>query len=85
VQCLGLTKVDSRSRSQSKIKHCLTVFRVRSISFEPLVVFTNKFARISAIMRRCAMFMFDQGQLKIMVKGKDFTLYDCILSPLFMF
>ena len=31
------------------------------------------------------MFMFDQGQLKIMVKGKDFTLYDCILSPLFMF
>jgi len=35
VQCLCLTKVGSRSRSQSKIKHCMTVFRVRSISFEP--------------------------------------------------
>jgi len=41
VQCLCLTKVGSRSRSQSKIKHCMTVFRVRSISFKPLVGFTN--------------------------------------------
>jgi len=28
-----LTKVGSRSRSQSKIKHCMTVCRVRSIFF----------------------------------------------------
>jgi len=42
VQCVCLTKVGSRSRSQSKIKHCMTVFRVRSLSFEPLVGFTNK-------------------------------------------
>jgi len=39
VQCLCLTKVGSRSRSQSKIKHCRTVFRVRSISFEPWWVY----------------------------------------------
>jgi len=39
MQCLTLTKDDSRSMSQSKIKHCMTVFRVRSLSFEPLVGF----------------------------------------------
>jgi len=48
----------------------MTVFGVRSISFERLVVFTNNFARMSAIMRRCAMLMFDQGQLKVKVKFK---------------
>jgi len=45
----------------------MTVFGVRSISFDPLVVFTNNFARMSAIMRRCAMLMF---QLKVKVKVK---------------
>jgi len=60
VQCLCLTKVSSRSRSQSKIKHCMTVFHVRSISFEPLVGFTNNFAQMSSMMRRCAVPMFDQ-------------------------
>jgi len=53
------------------IVHCMTVFGVRSISFEPLVGFTNNFARMSAIMRRCAMLMFDQGQLKVKVKVYD--------------
>jgi len=48
--------------------HCMTVFCVRSLSFEPLVVFTNNFAQMSAIMRQCAMLMFDQGQLKVKVK-----------------
>jgi len=67
VQCLCLTKVDSRSRSQSKIKHCITVFRVRSISFEPLVVFTNYFAHMSAMMGRCAVPMFDHGRFKVKV------------------
>jgi len=33
VQCLCLTKDGSRSKSQSKIKHCMTVFRVRSVNF----------------------------------------------------
>ena len=33
VQCLCLTKVSLRSRSQSKIKHCMTECRVCSISF----------------------------------------------------
>ena len=47
MQCLCLTKVGSRSMAQVKIKHCMTVFGVRSISFEPLVVFTNNFARMS--------------------------------------
>jgi len=49
----------------------MTVFGVSSISFEPLVVFTNNFACMSAIMRQCAMFMFDQGQLKVKVKFLD--------------
>ena len=52
VQCLCLTKVGLRSRSQSKIKHCMTVFHVRSISFEPLVGFTNNFAQMSSMMRQ---------------------------------
>jgi len=46
----------------------MTVFGARSISFEPLVGFTNYFARMSAIMRQSAMLMFDQGQLKVKVK-----------------
>jgi len=61
VQYLGLTKVGSRSRSQSKIKHCTTVFRVRSISFDPLVGLINNFAQLSSMMRRCAVPRFDQG------------------------
>jgi len=67
VQCLCLTKVSSRLRSQSKIKHCMTVFRVSSISFEPLVGFTNNFAQMSSMMRRCAVPRFDQGRFKVKV------------------
>jgi len=67
VQCLGLTKLGSRSRSQSKIKHCMNVFRVRSISFEPLVGFTNNFAHMSSMMRRCAVPRFDQDRFKVKV------------------
>jgi len=67
VQCLCLTKVGSRSRSQSKIKYCMTVFRVRSISFEHLVGFTNNFAQMSSMIRRCAVPMFDQGRFKVKV------------------
>jgi len=42
----------------------LSRFRVRStcISFEPLVGFTNNFAQMSNLIRRCAVPMFDQGQ-----------------------
>jgi len=67
VQCLGLIKVGLRSRSQSKIKHCMTVFRVRSICFEPMVWFTNNFAQMSSMMRRCAVPRFDQGRFKVKV------------------
>ena len=41
--------------------------RVRSISFEPLVGFTNNFAQMSSMMRRCAVSMFDQGWVKVKV------------------
>jgi len=71
VQCLCLTKVGSRSRSQSKIKHCMTVFGVRSISFEPLMGFTNTFAQMSAMLRWCAVPMLDQGCFKVKVRIED--------------
>jgi len=69
-RCAGLcfTKVGSRSRSQCKIKHSMTVFRVRSTSVEPLVGFTNYFAQMSAMMRRCAVPMFDQGWFNVKVR-----------------
>jgi len=54
-------------KEQSKIKHCMTVFRVRSKSLEPLVGFTNNFAQISSVMRQCAVLMFDQGRFKVKV------------------
>ena len=47
--------------------YCMTVFRVRSISFEPLVGFTNNFVQMSSMMRRCAVPMFDQGRFKVKV------------------
>jgi hypothetical protein len=85
LQCLCLSKVCSRSMSQSKIKHCMTVFRVRSISFEPLVGFTNNSAHMSSMMRRFAVPMFDQGRFKVKVTVSDLTLYDCISCPLYIF
>ena len=45
----------------------MTVFRVRSISFEPLVGFTNNVAQMSSMMRQCAVPMFDQGRFKVNV------------------
>ena len=42
-------------------------FRVRSISFEPLVGFTNNFAQMSSMMRPCAVPMFDQGRVKVTI------------------
>jgi len=40
----------------------MTVFGVRSRYFEPLVGFTNNFAQMSSMMRRCAVPMFDQDR-----------------------
>ena len=40
---------------------------VCSISLEPLVGFTNNFAQMSSMMRRCAVPMFDQGRVKVKV------------------
>jgi len=67
VQCLCLIKVGSRSKSQFKIKDCMTVSRVGSISFEPLVGFTNNFEQMSSMMRQCAVPMFDQGRVKVTI------------------
>ena len=39
-----------------------------ALYLEPLVGFTNNFAGMSAIMRRCAVPMFNQGQLKVKAK-----------------
>ena len=82
MQNLGLTKVGSRSRSQSKIKHCMTVFRVHSRSFEPLVGFTNNFAQMSSMMRRCAVLMFDQGRFKVKVTMTVFGVHSISFEPL---
>jgi len=45
----------------------MTVFRVRSVSFEPLVGLTNYCAQMSGMMGRCAVPMFDQGRFKVKV------------------
>ena len=47
---------------------CLSHFRVRSLSFVPLVGFTNNFAQMSSMMRRCAVPMFDQDRFKVKVR-----------------
>jgi len=47
----------------------MTVFGVRSLSIEPLVGFTNNFPEMLAMMRRCAVPMFDQGWFKVKVKN----------------
>jgi len=75
VQCLCLTKVGSRSRSEFKIKHCMTVFHVRSISFEPLVGFSNYSAQMLKMIKRCAVPMFDQYLFKVKVTVKDLTFF----------
>jgi len=45
----------------------MTVFRVRSISFEPLVGFSNNFAQMSSMIGRCAVPMFNKAQFKVKV------------------
>ena len=61
-----------------------THYCVRSISFEPLVGFTNNSAQISSMIR-CAVHMFDQGRFKVKVIVQYQTLYDCILCLLYIF
>ena len=46
-----------------------------SISFEPLVGFTNNSAQISSMMSGCAVHMFNQGHFKIMFIVQGHTLY----------
>jgi len=53
--------------SKFKIKHGMTVFCVRSLSFEPLVGFTNNFPEMLAVMKLCAVPMFDQGRFKVKI------------------
>jgi len=45
----------------------MTVFRVRSISFEPLVGFINNFSQMSSMIRQFAVHMLDQGRFKVKV------------------
>ena len=40
----------------------------RSLSFEPLVRFTNNFPEMLAMLRLCAVPMFDQGRFKVKIK-----------------
>jgi len=61
VQCLCLTMVGSRSRSQYKNKHCITVFRVRSISFEPLVGFTNNCTNVEYDETMCSAYVWPRS------------------------
>jgi len=51
----------------AKVKHCMTLFHVGSISFEPLMGFTNNYVHMSSMISLCAVCMFDQGRLKIKV------------------
>ena len=46
---------------------CPSRVRVRSISFEPLYAFTNNFAQMSSMMKRCTVLMFDQGRFEVNV------------------
>jgi len=56
----------------------MTVSRVCSIPFEPLVGFTNNFAQMSSMMRRCAVPIFNQGQFKVKIKVSVKTCSVCI-------
>jgi len=75
----------SRSRSKFKVKQCMPLFRVRSISFEPLLGFSNNSAQMSSMMRQCAVRLFHQGRFKVKVIVQGKTLYDCISCLLFIF
>ena len=44
-----------------------SLFHVRSISFAPLVGFSNNLAQMTSMMRQCAVPMFDQGRVKVKV------------------
>jgi len=46
---------------------CPSRFCVRSIFFEPLLGFTNNFAQMLSMIRRCAVPIFDQCRFKVKV------------------
>jgi len=85
VQFLGLTKVGSRSRSQSKSKHCMTLYRVRSISFDPLVGFYKLYCLNDSYNgTMCSTYVWPrliQGQ----GQNLRLTLYDRISCQLYIF
>jgi len=57
------------------VKRCITAFRFRSISFEPVMECCNNSAQMSSMMRRCAVRMFHQGRFKVKVIVQSLTLY----------
>jgi len=63
----------------------MAVFGVRSISFEPLVGFTNNYSKMSSMMSGCAVCMFDRGRFKFKVIVYGLTLYDCIWCLFYIF
>jgi len=57
----------NQGRFKVKVQHSTTVFCVRTISFEPLVGFSNYSAQMSSMISRCAVRMFDQGRFKVTI------------------
>jgi len=53
------------SGTLDRVKHCMTVLRVRSILLEGLVTFWNDFAQMLSTMRRCAECNFVQVNFKV--------------------
>jgi len=46
VQCICLTMVSSRSWSKFKVKYCMTVLLVRSITLEKIMTLKNDLAQM---------------------------------------
>jgi len=55
----------------------LQYLRVRSISIEPQVGFTNNSAQMSSMMSRCAVRMFDQGHFNVKVILYSTEVWSC--------
>ena len=85
MQSLSLSYLDSRSRSQVKVKGFTLEFRVRSISPELLGRFSLNFTQMSLSVRRCAEYITQLPRLKVKVTGQGHVIYPsirvCSISP----
>jgi len=57
---------DVQSAYLAKFNINVYVLTHRSVSFEPVVGFTNNSTQVLGMMSRCAVLMFDQGRFKYM-------------------